>query len=122
MDNHSATSVILPDSRARERKGIVRGNAGLGSMNWTPVFCANCGKPYGYVPEEHCNFTCWLCDPCSDKWGTQFGLALMPDEVFWRKVEQEMLDQYRRILTEEELQKLAQMSCNPLSTLLREGV
>jgi hypothetical protein len=122
MDKPSSASVILPDSRLRHPKGVVRGDAGFGSINWVPVFCANCGKPHGYVPEENCNFTAWLCDPCADKYGEQYGVALAPDEVFWQKVSEEMLDRYGRCLTREELQKLAEASCaGPLSTLLREG-
>lgn len=121
MDKCSSAGLILPDSRLREPKGVVRGDAGFGSMNWVPIFCANCGKPYGRVPEENCDFVCWLCDPCSEKYGEQFGLAMMPEEAFWLKVTQEMLDKYGRYLTAEELQKLAESSCNSLSKLLREG-
>lgn len=113
---------ILPDSRMKDRgKGVVRGLfQGLGMINWVPVFCANCGKPHGYVPEENCNFSCWLCTPCSEKWGAQFGLAMMPDEVFWKKVEEEQLEKYGRLLTRDELQKIAESTCTPLSKLLRD--
>lgn len=115
------SSGLMPDSRLKNPKQILRGDVGFGMVNWVPVFCANCGKPYGRVPEENMDFVCWLCDPCSEKWGTQYGLASMPNEVFWNKVKQEMLDKYGRILTPEELRKVTETSA-PLKTLLREGI
>lgn len=122
MDHgNSASVIVLPDSRLKSSRLAVRGKAGrFASLNWVPVFCANCGIPYGYVPEENCTFACWLCDPCNEKWGAQFGLAAMPDEVFWKKVEQEQMARYGRLLNEKELHAVAQTSCNPLAKLLRE--
>ena len=114
-------SDLLPDSRLKSSRQVVRGKWNLPSRNWVPVFCANCGIPYGYVPEENCTFACWLCDPCAKKWGAQFGLLMMPDEVFWEKVKQEQLERYGRLLNETELQAVAEASCNPLSKLLRES-
>jgi hypothetical protein len=113
---------ILPDSRLRDRlKGVVRGLfRGVGFINWIPVYCANCGKPHGYVPEENCDFTCWLCTPCSEKWGEQYGLALVPDEVFWQKARAEQLEKYGRLLTPNELQTVAESGCSPLAKLLRD--
>lgn len=112
---------VLPDSRLKDRvKGVVRGLfKGVGFINWIPVYCANCGRPHGYVPEESCDFACWLCTACSETWGAQFGLALMPDEVFWLKVKQEQLERYGRLLTPQELQAEAAGS-SPLSKLLRD--
>lgn len=107
---------ILPDSRARESKGVVRGDG----VNWVRVYCANCGKFYGRVPEQTCTFTCWLCDPCSDKWGEQFGVLTSPDEAFWKHVESIMLEEYGRILSKEEIQMLAEQS-GSLPKLIREG-
>jgi len=128
MDYDGASSLdqaplVLPDSRlADPLKGVVRGTpAGFShSMNWVPVFCANCGKPHGYVPEENCSFACWLCDPCADKWGEQYGMGLMPDEVFWALAHAEMLEKYGRILTEQEARTEAEAGLTPLSQLLRE--
>lgn len=91
-------------------------------MNWVPVFCYNCGIPYGYVPQENCSFACWLCDPCADKWGIQFGLMLMPDEVFWQKVAAEQYDKYSRILSQVELQELLDSTPTALTKLIKEGV
>lgn len=111
--------MILPDSRTRY-PGTLRGHHPIaGVINWNPVFCANCGKPYGWVPES-VEFACYLCDPCSSHWGQQFGMALMPDEVFWQKVHHEMRARYGRVLTDKEVQAHMQFSCNPLSKLLKE--
>lgn len=120
MDNDLSSSLILPDSRARETKNIVRADYGFGSVNWVPIFCANCGIPYGRVPEQNMDFVCWLCDPCSDKWGTQFGLAKMPNEIFLAKVHAEMIEKYGRILNEGEV-LTAMETASPLTTLLKEG-
>lgn len=121
MDHDISGSLILPDSRPRHQKKEVYGElAGLQAMTWTPVFCANCGVPYGKVP-VHMDFVCWLCDPCADKWGTQYGLAMMPNEVFMAKAKEEMLERYGRVLTEEEVRAVTETS-SPLTTLLREGI
>jgi len=121
MDHDQCSPLILPDSRIKGSRQAVRGSIDGGeTMNWTPVFCANCGTPYGYVPEQTVDFACWLCNPCADKWGDQYGLALMPEEAFWLKAHQEMKEKFGRILTAEELQKVTETS-TPLTTLLREG-
>lgn len=113
---------ILPDSRARDRtKGVIRGLfRGIGMINWVPIYCANCGKPHGYVPQDNCDFVCWLCTPCSDQYGEQFGLAYVPDEVFWAKAQAEQLDKHGRLLTEPELHSIASSGCSPLAKLLRD--
>lgn len=109
---------LLPDSRLRETKGAVN-RAGVW---WVPVFCANCGVPYGYVPEENCTFACWLCEKCEPTYGPVAGVMLMPDEVFWQKVQQEQLDRYGRLLTEQELLQVQDEAATPLGTLLKQGV
>jgi hypothetical protein len=76
------TPELLPDSRPRAPKGA---KWHVGAW-WVPVFCANCGIPYGYVPEENCQFACWLCDKCADTYGEIANTMFMPDEVFWQKV------------------------------------
>jgi hypothetical protein len=114
---------IPPDSRLTNRlKGVIRGPFPLlgTSINWIPIFCANCGKPHGYVPEENMDFVCWLCDGCAEKWGPELGGCLIPDEIFWRKAHFEQLDKYGRILSASELQSVVDSSCTPLSKLLRD--
>lgn len=111
------TADILPDSRLRSSKGAVWRTGAW----WVPVFCASCGKPYGYVPEENCSFACWLCDDCSNAYGAVAGAMMMPDEVFWEKVKQEQLDRHGRLLTEPELIREAENTTTPLGKLLNQG-
>lgn len=121
MDPDRSARLVLPDSRLKSSRAVVRGLLGGKIVNWVRVFCANCGIPYGLVPEASCTFACWLCDPCAEAWGVEFGAALMPEEVFWKKVHEEMVDKHGRILTVEETLKVVETS-SPLTTLLREGV
>jgi hypothetical protein len=119
---HSTSLIVPPDSRLQDRsKGSVRGEFGAhGSINWVPIFCANCGKPNGYVPEENMSFVCWLCNDCSVKCGPELSTMMIPDEIFWQTVRHEQLERYGRLLDPKELHAVAESSCTPLSTLLRE--
>jgi hypothetical protein len=60
---------ILPDCRTNWSKAEVRINR-LDQVDYLErVFCANCGKPAGYVYKSNTNFAFALCDPCGDTWG-----------------------------------------------------
>jgi len=107
---------ILPDSRMRNPTNIISGPGG----NWVPIYCANCGTDCGLVPEENMQFVCWLCQPCADKHGVVIGTYMMPDEVFWKKVEEAQLEKYARLLGTAELQKMLDDANHPLAKLLRE--
>lgn len=122
MDPIRTNALIPPDSRLRDRsKGAVRGFfRGVGFINWVPIFCANCGKPNGYVPEENMDFVCWMCTECSVKCGPELASMMVPDEIFWAKARGEQLERYGRLLNEQELQVIAESSCTPLSKLLRD--
>lgn len=115
--------LVLPDSRLHDSKGVIRAQFGhWGRINLRPIFCANCGKLGAYVPEENCTFAIWLCDsPCAAHWGPQYGLAAMPDEVFWQKVQQEQMEKYGRFLDPAELQVEAENSTSAMAKLLRES-
>jgi hypothetical protein len=69
-----------------------------------PIFCANCGKPGGYVPSENCTFAFYLCNPCAEKWSPLAGTLAVPDEVFWQKVKDAQIEKYGRELTAAEIQ------------------
>lgn len=114
---------VLPDSRTKERsKGRVGAKPGPMGLMWVPVYCANCGVPYGYVPEENCTFACWLCNECSETHGTIAGTMMMPDEVMWQKITEEQLDKYGRILGQEELYKILDENNSPLAKLYKEKI
>lgn len=78
---------ILPDSRPRRARGVIRSPIG----NLRPVFCFMCGKPWGMVPEKHCRFICVLCDDeCVPKYGHLVHFYAEPDHVFWARVREEV--------------------------------
>ena len=112
----ATTPELLPDSRLKVPKGA---KFHVGAW-WVPVFCANCGIPYGYVPEENCSFACWLCQKCSETHGAIANTMTMPDEVFWAKVKAEQVERYGRVLTEPELAAVAEDSTSSLAKLLKE--
>lgn len=118
----SRVSLVPPDSRLQDRtKGVVRGLfPGVGVINWVPIFCANCGRANGYVPEENMDFVCWLCNACSAKCGPELASLMIPDEIFWAKAQAEQLETYGRLLTDQELRSVAESSCTPLAKLLRD--
>jgi len=116
MDN------ILPDSRAKARSKGRRGGKWHAGMWWVPVYCASCGTPYGYVPEQNCDFACWLCNECSETYGEVASTYSMPDEVFWKKVEEAQLEHYAQILGPEELLRILEEGDSPLAKLMKEKV
>ncbi len=117
---------ILPDSRLKESRGIVRGQLATSSykvmLNWRPIFCANCGIGGGYVPEEtlHCNFAFYLCEPCSEKLPPIEGTYVEPDVVFWEKVKAAQLEAYGRELNSEEIVECLKDSSHMLTKLSKE--
>ena len=117
-------SMVLPDSRMKSPVGSKRLiMPKFGAVNNIPLYCASCHCDSGWVvPEENCTFACYLCDRCAETFGNIAGTMLMPDEVFWAKVAEEQLNQVGRLMTIEELALAETSTCNPLSTLLREGV
>ena len=113
---------LLPDSRLQDSKGVKRIEHGhWGRINMQPVFCANCGKLGAYVPEENCSFACWLCDPCAETMGPIAGTMMMPDEVFWKRVKEEQLEKYGRLLTKAEMEVVLDAPSGAMATLLRES-
>lgn len=107
----------LPDSRAREPKGLVWSPQG-----WmVPIFCANCGKEGGVVTQEHCTYAFWLCDLCFERCGKLTGMLVVPDSVFWEKVRNEQLEAFGRLLSHEEMERVVREDSTPLATLIKEG-
>lgn len=114
---------ILPDSR------LVNETLGSQMVDWefggktvrievVPIFCANCGKAYGFVPKENTAFVCWMCRPCYERLGVVQGTYATPDEEFCKNVENEMLDRFGRALTDAELFALSEK--NELGTALEK--
>jgi hypothetical protein len=92
-------SDFLPDSRPRVRRGGIRSPQGT----VIPIYCANCGCDYGMVPEQMITFAFALCQACADKYGHIAHTYQEPDAVFWNRVYEAQLEEYRRPLTALEL-------------------
>ncbi len=93
------TADILPSSVARETKRVVVQNG----LPWVPIFCANCGRDGGMVPEPSKDFAFYLCDPCGEKWSPMIGTMVVPQERFWETARQEQLERLGREMTDIEV-------------------
>ena len=94
---------LLPSSVARETRDVVFGEHDFadGKIGWILVYCASCSKSGPRVPEvsiQSGGFVCWLCDDCAPKVRDETMFALVPDEVFFAKVEAAQLEKYGRTL------------------------
>ena len=112
---------VLEDSRLQVLKGSKRmpwfyDNA-WHSVEVEPIYCANCGTLHGYVPVDTTTFACWLCIPCAETHGAILGTYMMPDEVFWGKVYEEVSPS----TPVQELQALTEATWGAFSKLLREA-
>lgn len=108
---------VLPDCTTRERRGQV-----WTEMGWmVPIYCGNCGTPGGLVTERSLTFAFWLCNPCYESGGSIDGTYVVPDAVFHRRMVDEQMEKYGRILTEPEIKVVADANSSPLATLIREG-
>lgn len=117
----TAAIELLPDCRLTTPKRTTRIVNKLGSINYTPLFCANCGADGGMVPEyvpqvQGYNFAFYLCDPCAEKWSALAGTMLIPDQAYWLKLREMQMSDYGHELTSEEVVIELQ---NPTSKLSR---
>jgi hypothetical protein len=108
---------VLPDSRTRERKGVIQGPGG---QNYVPVYCINCGKPAGMVSEKLITHVTALCDRgCSGKYGDLADTFKDPDQVF-RENLGEALSPLGRQVTAEELHRMLEDPSPALAALARD--
>jgi hypothetical protein len=91
---------ILPDSRARTNRGSTR-HARLGNL--IPIYCANCGVPYGMVPERMITGAFALCVKCAETHGPVAHTYQESDQAFWRRVEEAQKEEFGRMLSPVEL-------------------
>lgn len=112
----SDTPEILPDSRMPTvvtARGAVNSKLGW----WQPIYCANCGKPGGFVPEENMTYAFYLCDdPCATQYGEIASTMCIPDDVFYAKVAELQTEKYGRMLSPVEM--VSELD-NPDSSLSR---
>lgn len=100
---------FLPDSRLHDQDfGTIMGNWPLPDgttvrCEMCPVWCANCGKMYGYVPKENTTFGFYLCAKCHEAYGDVAGMFAVPDDEFRAAVHHEMRSRFGRILSDLEV-------------------
>lgn len=111
-----STDHILPESRMRVVVGSVRSDGGT----MIPIFCANCGKKWGMVPEKHITFAFALCEPCAEKHGDVAHTYKEPDAVFWERIENAQREEHGRLLTVEEIRREIDAGTTPLARLAQE--
>ena len=102
---------VLPDSRLANPNGAKMVDWPLADgrtvrLECVPVFCANCGAPYGYVPKDNTAWAFWLCQPCFDKYGVIANTMVASDDEFCQNLAFEMNERFGRELTAAELQSL----------------
>lgn len=108
---------LLPDCRSRYRRGSALGSNG---ETIVPVYCANCGKPWGRVAEKHITFAFVLCQTCADKHGDIAHTYQEPDTVFWERVANAQQEEYGEILSAGDLAKALDDPTSVLSKLAAE--
>lgn len=113
---------LLPDSRAKLSSKSMMIDTPYGPLPHVPVYCANCGMFCFWVTEENCTFISYLCEgpatrDCAKKWAPLFGTMAVPDEVFFKRVEQEMQEKYGRQLSVPELVEVLKDENSTLSKL-----
>jgi NAD-dependent SIR2 family protein deacetylase len=95
----SASVNILPDSRAKTNRGSIWTRQG----NFIPIYCAQCHKQWGMVPERMITGAFALCDPCSEKWGPIAHTYQESDAAFWRRAAECQKEEFGRMLNPFEL-------------------
>lgn len=115
---------LLPDSRLKDARSHTGHPKGAFQQApgwwWTPIFCANCGADGGAVPEDNIMGAFYLCPPCFETHGVPAGISVMPDEVFWQLVHNEMMERYGRMLTTPEILTQLADTNSLLSRLARD--
>lgn len=94
--------------------------AQITALGWSvPIYCANCGREGGWVPEAACDFAFYLCTPCLDTHGAQTLGMVVPDHEFYENLKHEQLEAYHRFLTPDELVEIVAADMTPLATLIK---
>lgn len=81
-----------------------------GKLPHVPTFCCSCGKDGPMVLQEAVlenDWVSYICEPCAESYGDQYGVMVCPDEVFFEAVKQYSLEAFGHELTAEE--QLAQL-------------
>ncbi len=87
------------------------------------VFCANCGTIvfYAQVTEVPAEYAFSLCNDCVEKYGEPAGFMKTPDEIFWDRCRDAMLEDYGKVLTTDEILVELDHPSSVVSMLERDG-
>lgn len=111
------SSDVLPECRARDRKGAIHTPNGW----FVPVYCANCGKIAGMVPESHITHVFALCDNgCAGKYGDTAHEYVDPDAIYRERATAEALKKYGRALTPAEVERELDNVSSPIAKIAKE--
>lgn len=90
---------------------------------WFYLFCANCGAEGGRVMDTllPAQYAFYLCNDCVEKYGEPAGCTATPDDVFWKKVQDAMTEEYGHVLTEHEIAIELDNPSSIVSTLERDA-
>jgi hypothetical protein len=112
---------VVPSSLTRVEK--IDWKISRPGWEWLVLFCASCHKEGGRVLKcdvpNASEFAFWLCDDCAQKWSLD-GTYLVPDEIFFQKVREAMLEREGRELTLYELYEAEKDPTHYLSKLLKD--
>lgn len=115
------TADVLPESRMAPRAKGAIGSVQSKAGTQVPIFCASCGASGGYVPEAHCTFAFYLCNPCFATYGELTNTMVTSDEQFWALVLAEQEDVHGRVLAPAELAEVVAADTSALSRLINAG-
>lgn len=110
-----STADRLPSSFPKRQVGSVF----VDGVEWTWIYCANCGKKDGLVPKESCTFAFALCTKC-DHLGDTAHFYKEPEAIFYERVLGEQLDRYGEILSPEKLLQVLDDPKHPLNKLVAD--
>jgi hypothetical protein len=112
----------LPNCLTREKK--VDFNLSRNGVTWLYLFCASCGADGGRVMETDIpnaeEFAFYLCDGCAEKYGALAGMTMVPDDVFFQKVQEAQMEREGRLLQPFEIVKALQDDSHYLSKLAKD--
>jgi hypothetical protein len=112
---------VLPDSRARERRGSIKGPDGI---EYVPIYCINCGRRYGMVPATTITHVTALCDHgCAGQYGDLAHTYVDGDEKYKLDAAEAMAKLVARLgrpVTAAELDEIAKDSTSPLAAVARD--
>jgi hypothetical protein len=103
---------LLPDSRLVDPRGTLMVEWPLPDgtavrLEVERLYCANCGKFYGYCPRANVTFAFVLCKRCFETYGAIAGTYAVPDDEFDRALAYELERRFGHAATTGEIVRAA---------------